>query len=142
MAVIHPKRLAQLVSKWQRVKTPSIDDQACCTTSRVADKGHCAMYTVDGRRFEVPLVYLATTIFGELLRMSQEEFGFTCDSGIILPFDAAVMKYVMCFLRSREGNLELCSDALPIFKLYGDTCSAAPAACSLYLLNILNICRV
>ncbi|XP_047078689.1 auxin-responsive protein SAUR36-like [Lolium rigidum] len=104
MAVIHPKRLTQLVSKWQRVKTSSIDDQACCTTSRVADKGHCAMYTVDGRRFEVPLVYLATTIFGELLRISQEEFGFTCDSGIILPFDAAVTEYVMCFLRRNASE--------------------------------------
>ncbi|KAM0836229.1 hypothetical protein ACQ4PT_062450 [Festuca glaucescens] len=103
MAVIHPKRLAQLVSKWQRVKTPSIDDQACCTTSPVADKGHCAMYTVDGRRFEVPLAYLATTVFSELLRMSQE-FGFTCDSGIILPFDAAVMEYVMCFLRRNASE--------------------------------------
>ncbi|XP_047050144.1 auxin-responsive protein SAUR36-like [Lolium rigidum] len=104
MAVIHPKRLAQLVRKWQRVKTASIDDEACCTTSPVADKGHCAMYTADGRRFEVPLAYLGTTVFGELLRMSQEEFGFTCDSGIILPFDAAVMEYVMCLLRRNASE--------------------------------------
>ena len=35
-------------------------------------------------------------IFGELLRMSQEEFGFTSDGRITLPCDAAVMEYVMC----------------------------------------------
>ncbi|KAM0880218.1 hypothetical protein ACQ4PT_033724 [Festuca glaucescens] len=104
MAMIHPKRLAQLVRKWQRVKTASIDDEACCTTSPVADKGHCAMYTADGRRFEVPLEYLGTTVFGELLRMSQEEFGFTCDNAIILPFDAAVMEYVMCLLRRNASE--------------------------------------
>ncbi|XP_044984304.1 auxin-responsive protein SAUR36-like [Hordeum vulgare subsp. vulgare] len=98
MTMTHPKRLAQLVRKWQRVKMVARDDEACCTTSPVADKGHCAMYTADGRRFEVPLAYLSTTVFGELLRMSQEEFGFTCDSRITLPFDAVVMEYVMCLL--------------------------------------------
>ena len=100
MTTIHPKRFAQLVRKWQRVKqVASRDDEVCCTTSPVADKGHCAIYTADGRRFEVPLEYLGTTVFGELLRMSQEEFGFTCDGRITLPFDAAVMEYVMCLLR-------------------------------------------
>jgi hypothetical protein len=99
------------------------------------------MYTADGRRFEVPLAYLGTTVFGELLRMSQEEFGLAWNSGIILPFDSAVMEYVMCLLRrnaSEEVEKAFLSCRLPIFKLYGATCSAAPAACSLYL---LNICR-
>ncbi|KAM3277375.1 hypothetical protein ACQJBY_045320 [Aegilops geniculata] len=106
MTMIHPKRLAQLVRKWQRVKVASRDDEACCTTSPVADKGHCTIYTADGRRFEVPLEYLGTTVFGQLLRMSQEEFGFTCDGRITLPFDAAVMEYVMCLL-SRNASEEV-----------------------------------
>uniref|UniRef100_A0A453LIV2 Auxin-responsive protein n=1 Tax=Aegilops tauschii subsp. strangulata TaxID=200361 RepID=A0A453LIV2_AEGTS len=59
----------------------------------VFSRGHCVMYTDDGRRFEVPLEYLGTTIFGELLRMSQEEFGFAIDGKITLPCDAAVMEY-------------------------------------------------
>uniref|UniRef100_A0ACD5XYL1 Uncharacterized protein n=2 Tax=Avena sativa TaxID=4498 RepID=A0ACD5XYL1_AVESA len=106
MTMIHPKRLAQLVRKWQRVKTASRDDETYCTTSSVADKGHCAMYTADGKRFEVPLAYLGTTVFSELLRMSQEEFGFTCNSRITLPCNAAVMEYAMCFLR-RNASEEL-----------------------------------
>ncbi|KAI4989538.1 hypothetical protein ZWY2020_036855 [Hordeum vulgare] len=104
MTMIHPKRLAQLVRKRQRVKAASRDDEACCTSSPVTDKGHCAMYTADGRRFEVPLAYLGTTVFGELLRMSQEEFGFTCNGRITLPFDAVVMDYVMCLLRRNASE--------------------------------------
>ena len=34
------------------------------------------MYSADGARFEVPLEYLETMVFAELLRMSEEEFGF------------------------------------------------------------------
>jgi hypothetical protein len=52
------------------------------------------MYTADGRRFEVPLVCLNTTVFGELLRMSQEEFGFASNGRITLPCDATVLEYM------------------------------------------------
>ncbi|KAF0910687.1 hypothetical protein E2562_004679 [Oryza meyeriana var. granulata] len=105
--MIHSKKLAQLARKLQRVKTAAAreDDDACCTTSPpVADKGHCAVYTADGRRFEVPLAYLGTTVFVELLRMSQEEFGFASDGRITLPCDAAVMEYVMCLLRRNASE--------------------------------------
>ncbi|XP_062199613.1 auxin-responsive protein SAUR36-like [Phragmites australis] len=102
--MIHPKRLAQLARKWQRPKTATRDDDACCTTSPVADKGHCAVYTADGRRFEVPLVYLGTKVFSELLRMSQEEFGFTSDGRITLPCDAALVEYLMCLLRRNASE--------------------------------------
>ncbi|XP_044984303.1 auxin-responsive protein SAUR36-like [Hordeum vulgare subsp. vulgare] len=104
MAMIHPRRLAQLVRKWQKVKNPSSDDEACCTTSPIVGKGHRAMYAADGRRFEVLLAYLDTTVFGELLRMSQEEFGFTCDGRITLPFDVVVMEYAMCLLRRNASE--------------------------------------
>jgi len=74
------------------------DDDRCCTTSSIADKDHCTVYTANGRRFGVPLAYLGTVVFSELLRtMSEEEFGFTGDGGrITLPCDAAVVEYVMC----------------------------------------------
>ncbi|XP_037431366.1 auxin-responsive protein SAUR36-like [Triticum dicoccoides] len=106
------KRLAQLAKKWQRVEAlgrkrltvSAKEDHDCC--SSVPAKGHCVMYTADGRRFEVPLVYLSTTVFGELLRMSQEEFGFASDGKITLPCDAAVMEYVMCLLR-RNASAEV-----------------------------------
>lgn len=134
--MINPKRLAQLARKWLRVKTTAAEDyEACCATSPLADKGHCIIYTADGRRFEVPLPYLRMTIVSELLRMSQDEFRFRSDGRITLPFDAAVVEYVMCLIRRNASEVVervfLSSVVMPAFKLYGATCGAAPAACSL-----------
>ncbi|XP_051189412.1 auxin-responsive protein SAUR36-like [Lolium perenne] len=106
------KRLAELAKKWQRVEAlvgkrltvSAKEDEGCCTS--VPAKGHCIMYTADGRRFEVPLVYLNTTVFGELLRMSQEEFGFASDGKITLTCDATVLEYVMSLLR-RNASTEV-----------------------------------
>ncbi|KAF7067115.1 hypothetical protein CFC21_073033 [Triticum aestivum] len=98
------KRLAQLANKWRvealgrkRLTMSAKEDQDCC--SSIPAKGHCVMYTADGRRFEVPLEYLSTMVFGELLRMSQEEFSFASDGKITLPCDAGVMEYAMSLLR-------------------------------------------
>ena len=109
--MISAKRIAQLAKKWQKMAAlgrkrlawvaaaaaPEADE--CCAS--VASRGHCAVYTADGARFEVPLACLGTAVFAELLRMSQEEFGFAGgdDGRITLPCDAAVMEYAMCFLR-------------------------------------------
>lgn len=76
-----------------------------CSTA-VAGKGHFVMYTTDGRRFEVPLACLSTVVFSELLRMSQEVFGFASREGKIkLPCDAVVTEYAMSFLR-RSASAE------------------------------------
>ncbi|VAI35400.1 unnamed protein product [Triticum turgidum subsp. durum] len=104
MTTIHPKRFAQLVRKWQRVRTTSSDNEAGCTTPQVTDKGHCAVYMANARRLKFSLTCLTKTIFGELLSMPQEELGFTCDGRITLPFDAAVMEYVMCLLRRNASE--------------------------------------
>jgi hypothetical protein len=110
--MVSAMRLAQLAKKWQgmaalgrkRLTVTAREEEESC--SSVAVKGHCIMYTADGRRFEVPLMYLNTTLFGELLRMSQEEFGFASDGKITLPCDAAVMDYAMCLL-SRNASVEV-----------------------------------
>ncbi|XP_062199006.1 auxin-responsive protein SAUR36-like [Phragmites australis] len=112
--MISAKRLVQMAKKWQRMaalarkrltSTPAKETEGSCGASTsVAGKGHCVVYSADGRRFEVPLACLGTTVFGELLTMSQEEFGFAGDDGrITLPCDATVMEYVMCLLR-REAS--------------------------------------
>jgi hypothetical protein len=63
------------------------------------------MYSADGRLFKVPLAYLGTTIFAELLRMSQEEeFGFGSDVRITLLCDAAETEYVMCLIRRNASE--------------------------------------
>uniref|UniRef100_A0A0A9BDN5 Auxin-responsive protein SAUR36 n=1 Tax=Arundo donax TaxID=35708 RepID=A0A0A9BDN5_ARUDO len=115
--MISAKRLAQMARKWQRmaalarkrlIPTPAKETEgSSCSTSSVAGKGHCVMYSADGRRFEVPLAYLGTTVLGELLSMSEEVYGFAGDDGrITLPCDATVMEYMMCLLR-REASEEV-----------------------------------
>ena len=113
--MVSAKRLVQMAKKWQRmaaiarkrIMPPAKGTEgSSCSTSSVASKGHCVVYSADGRRFEVPLAYLGTPIFGELLSLLQE-FGFTGDDGrITLPCDAAMMEYVMCLLR-RDASEEV-----------------------------------
>ncbi|WVZ65764.1 hypothetical protein U9M48_015077 [Paspalum notatum var. saurae] len=81
-----------------------IKDGNLYCTSAIANKGHCVVYTADGKRFEVPLVYLNTSVFGELLRMSEDEFGFTSEDRITVPCEAAVMEYLICLLRRKPSE--------------------------------------
>ena len=116
--MISAKRIAQLAKKWQKMAAlgrkrlawvaaaaaPEADE--CCAS--VASRGHCAAYTADVARFEVPLAFLSTAVFAELLRMSREEFGFAGGDGgrIMLPCDAAVMEYVCLLGRGASAELE------------------------------------
>ncbi|XP_062200119.1 auxin-responsive protein SAUR36-like [Phragmites australis] len=111
--MIHSKRLVQLVKKWQHMAAlgrrrlttmGAIKYGNLHCASAIVDKGHCVVYTADGKRFEVPLVYLSTTVFGELLRMSEDEFGFTSEDRITVPCEAVVMEYVMCLLRRKPSE--------------------------------------
>ncbi|XP_066385397.1 auxin-responsive protein SAUR36-like [Miscanthus floridulus] len=106
--MISTKRIARLLKKWQRMAA-EVDE--CCTS--VASKGHCVVYTADGKRFAVPLA------FAELPRMSQEEFGFTSDGRITLPCDVAVMDkaneaYAMCLL-NRSAYVEIEKQVFGLF---------------------------
>ncbi|WVZ65760.1 hypothetical protein U9M48_015073 [Paspalum notatum var. saurae] len=113
--MVSAKKLVQMAKKWQRkaalarkrvtLAPAKEDEESPCSTSSVAGKGHCVVYSADGRRFEIPLAYLGTAIFGELLSLSQEEFGFDGEDGrITLPCEAAVMEYVMCLLRRNASE--------------------------------------
>lgn len=55
-------------------------------------------------RFEVPLAYLGSLAFSELLRMVEEEFGFTGNGSITLPCDATVVEYMICLLRKNASK--------------------------------------
>jgi hypothetical protein len=104
------RRLVQAALARKRLTpTPTKETETPCSTSTasVAGKGRCVVYSADGRRFEVPLAYLGTPVFSELLNMSREEFGFASDGGrITLPCDAAVVEYVICLLR-RDASEEV-----------------------------------
>lgn len=72
---------------------------------KLADRGHFVVYSVDNRRFVVPLAHLHTKIFRELFRISEEVFGLPTDGPIVLPFDAAFLEYVVHIVQSpvRKG---------------------------------------
>ncbi|OQU89862.1 hypothetical protein SORBI_3002G284600 [Sorghum bicolor] len=106
--MISSKRLVQLAKKWQHMAAlgrrrltmiTTIKDGNLYCTSAIANKGHCVVYTAD-----VPLVYLNTNVFVELLRMSEDEFGFTSEDRITVPCEAEVMEYVMCLLRRKPSQ--------------------------------------
>lgn len=67
----------------------------------VADKGYFVVYSIDERRFVVPLICLHTNIFRELFRMSEEEFGLPRDGPIVLPCDAAFLEYVIYLVQNQ-----------------------------------------
>ncbi|PWZ15215.1 Auxin-responsive protein SAUR36 [Zea mays] len=139
--MISTKRIAQLAKKWQRTEalgrkrlgwgTAAKKADRCCAS--VASKGHCAVYTTDGARFEVPLACLGTAVFAELLHMSREEFGFAGGHGrILLPCDAMVMEYALCLLRrGASADLEKAFLSTMAMSCHSADHAAAPyvAAC-------------
>ncbi|XVE67249.1 hypothetical protein DITRI_Ditri08aG0145200 [Diplodiscus trichospermus] len=71
------------------------------------DKGHFVVYTTNKRRFVIPLAYLRNSIFLELLKMSEEEFGLSSDGPILLPCDSVFMNYILLLIkRGLDKDLE------------------------------------
>jgi hypothetical protein len=64
-------------------------------SSLLADKGHFVVYTADQRRFMIPLLFLNTEIFRELLKLSEEEFGLPRDRPLTLSCDAIILEYIV-----------------------------------------------
>ncbi|RRT72962.1 hypothetical protein B296_00022564, partial [Ensete ventricosum] len=76
-------------------------------------KGHLAVY-VGGekeggpsRRYMVPVIYFNHPLFGELLRESEEEFGFHHPGGITIPCPAAKFELVRTRIAAAEDNNKL-----------------------------------
>lgn len=106
--MISSQRLLKMARKWQKLAVigrrrisisrncGSIESETC--TKSVADKGHLFVYTVDGRRFMVPLGYLNSLFFIELFKLSEDQYGLACDGPITLPCDAVFMEFVVSFI--------------------------------------------
>ncbi|KAH7663640.1 Small auxin-up RNA protein [Dioscorea alata] len=98
-----------MARKWQKVaamarkiSSPRDNDRSdfsACSTSSIAEKGHFNVYTLEGKRFMIPLAYLNNVFFKELLKISEEEFGLPSDGPISLSCDAISMEYVLSMLR-------------------------------------------
>ncbi|KAL2469255.1 Auxin-responsive protein SAUR67 [Forsythia ovata] len=106
-----------MARKWQkfaairrkRISFPRHNDNVdveSCSTSSVIEKGHFVVYTADKKRFVIPLTFLKSEVFGELLKMSEEEYGLPSDRPITVPCDALFMDYIILLIqRGRAGSL-------------------------------------
>lgn len=113
--MLSPKRLIEVARKWQKMATlgrkriswitedtfPQVNKRS----KVVADKGHFMVYSSEGERFMVPLEFLNSWLFQELLRLSEEEFGFSGETPISLPCDAVLLEHVFSLMK-RRGSID------------------------------------
>ncbi|KAK2982202.1 hypothetical protein RJ640_024947 [Escallonia rubra] len=113
--MINTKKLARMVRKWQsfvaiRRKRISLPrniknvEESCSGTQLLADKGHFVVYSDDGRRFVIPLVYLNNEVLRQLLTISEEVFGLPGDGPITLPCDALLVEYIISLIQRRVSE--------------------------------------
>nr|XP_009619706.1 auxin-responsive protein SAUR68-like [Nicotiana tomentosiformis] len=110
MTMISFKKLIKMVRRWQkfaakqrkRISFPrngSDTDSYSTSSSSITGKGHFVVYTIDQRRFVIPLAYLENEVVRQLLNMSEEEFGLPSGGPIKLPCDSAFMDYIISLIK-------------------------------------------
>ncbi|KAJ9166849.1 hypothetical protein P3X46_021545 [Hevea brasiliensis] len=110
--MISAKKLIKLARKWQRMvslrrktitlpRNTEIVDAENCSTSCPGEKGHFVVYTIDQRRFVLPLEYLKSDIVKELFDLAEEEFGLASNSPLVLPCEAGFMEYIIDLIQRR-----------------------------------------
>ncbi|KAI4297821.1 hypothetical protein L6164_037686 [Bauhinia variegata] len=111
--MISPARLAEMARKWQKMatrkrkrisytRTRSQRDMQSATAA--ANKGHFVVYSIDQKRFEIPLKYLSNKVLRELLKWSEEEFGLPSNGPIMLPCDAVLLDYVVSLIQGHVAE--------------------------------------
>ncbi|XP_021753555.1 auxin-responsive protein SAUR64-like [Chenopodium quinoa] len=86
-----------MARKWQRLAAAG--RRRISWSRAVAEKGHFVVYTSDNKRFMIPLNYLKSQMFIELLKMAEEEFGVTSSGPITLPCDSNFMEYAISMIQ-------------------------------------------
>ncbi|XP_027361326.1 auxin-responsive protein SAUR68-like [Abrus precatorius] len=104
--MISAKRLIEMARKWQKMaagkrRRISYPRHQVDVNSSATNKGHFVVYSVDHKRFVVPLKYLSTNVFKELLKWSEEEFGLPSNGPITLPCDSVFLDYVISLVQER-----------------------------------------
>ncbi|KAA3482243.1 auxin-responsive protein SAUR62-like [Gossypium australe] len=113
--MVSAKKLIQLARKWRkmaairgkRITLPRVTldtDVNSCSTSTAIEKGYFVVYSVDQKRFVLPLVYLKNEIVMELLNLAEEEFGVPGNGLLILPCDATTMEYVIALIKRKPSK--------------------------------------
>ncbi|KAG6653594.1 auxin-responsive protein SAUR64-like [Carya illinoinensis] len=138
--MIRAKKLIRIARKWCKLSSVGrkriyilrsddadhVNSSPCNPSSTVAKRGHFVVYTIDEKRFEMPLAYLYTNIFQELFKMSEEEFGLSSSRPITLPCDVFMSHVVLHIQRGATKDIE---KAL-INSINISRCSLAPDRCT------------
>ncbi|KMT01296.1 hypothetical protein BVRB_9g213120 [Beta vulgaris subsp. vulgaris] len=95
--MISTKKLIKMARKWQ--KKAAASRKRVSWPKSVANEGHFVVYTTDGKRFIIPLIYLKSEIFIELLKIAEEEFGVPSSGRIMVPCDSNFMEYVISMIQ-------------------------------------------
>lgn len=151
--MISSGRLAQMAKNWlratvaarKRITFPkggstTTPDSVACSATAPAGKGRFVVYSSDGRRFEVPLAYLNSHIFRELLRMSEDVFGLPSAGPITLPCDSAFMCSVVSYLEKRSSRNADQRALLAAIAALPYSASLAPCSLSSWMNPQLVVC--
>ncbi|KAI4297820.1 hypothetical protein L6164_037685 [Bauhinia variegata] len=106
--MISSKKIMEMAMKWQKHatnrnrrkriswrRTQGNVKAEGSSSSNTAAKGHFVVYSIDQRRFMLPLKYLNTEIFKELFKLAEEEFGLSSNVPLTLPCEGTVIEYVI-----------------------------------------------
>ncbi|KAH1099159.1 hypothetical protein J1N35_016080 [Gossypium stocksii] len=111
--MITTKKLIRKERKWQKTASIGRKRTASARTSTeiaAADandynrssevvKGCFVIFTMDKRRFLIPLAFLSICIFRELFKLSEEEFRLPSDGPITFPCDSVSMNYIVSIVK-------------------------------------------
>ncbi|EOA37382.1 hypothetical protein CARUB_v10011214mg [Capsella rubella] len=111
--MINTKKLLKMAKKWQqraalhRKRISFHKSTATTSSSTAVEKGCFVVYTADNKRFAFPISYLSNSVFQELLKISEEEFGLPTGGPITLPFDSVFLEYLIKLVQRRiDGDTE------------------------------------
>ncbi|KAG6474913.1 auxin-responsive protein SAUR64-like [Zingiber officinale] len=97
--MLSPKRLVEKAKKGIPLMRSNSRPSSYEGNAGVAEKGHFVVYSMDDTRFVVPLAFLTSCIFQELLKVSAEEFGLPGKRPITLACSGVFMEYVVSLLK-------------------------------------------
>ncbi|CAH2034332.1 unnamed protein product [Thlaspi arvense] len=104
--MINTKKIMKMAKKWQQRaalsrKRISFQRSRTASSSNVVEKGCFVVYTADRIRFAFPISYLSNSVFQELLKISEEEFGLPKEGPIMLSFDSVFLEYLIKLVQRR-----------------------------------------
>ncbi|KAJ4962610.1 hypothetical protein NE237_022549 [Protea cynaroides] len=131
--MINPMNLIALAKKWRNMtaigKRRRLALGPLTGPGQEINKGHFVVYTIDKKRFVVPLTYINCKIFRELFRVSEEEFGLPTDGPITLPCDGRFMDKVVSLVAAHIPQRDLDISLLSSMAV-GHLCSASSSSSS------------